>query len=376
MHVLSYWLDARIFGLDPHAARIHTLISTACVAILVYAALLSFGAGVGASVAGALLWLALPATVSIQENLSARQYVEGLGWALAACLALRHVVRSGRRRAPAALLWAAWGAAAMLSKEIYVPTVAAFALLYAGWHRRWLLAVSGPVLAILYLVYRHALLGPVEYPHTPITLEGYLHYLSVLPYTLSASRWGAALLLVLAALAIDAARRHGWSAGRSVLFLAVLLAGGLASVYPTAPAVAVAHETPGTWYRAVFIVSTLVVLAAAYLAGRHASPRLGLASLVIAVAIVLPGTARTRLYWRGRLHAAEDEGRFYLAHPDRLVFSEEDADWFLPGLDRLYGVGSPHAISKNRLTGADVRERLGRYAAIWRRTSAGWGEDP
>ena len=377
MHVLSYWVDVRLFGLEPGPARAHTLLSTVVVTALVYAALLGFGAGVGASAAGALLWLATPATVSIHENLGTRQYLEGLGWALAACLALRHAVRSERTRPGAVALYFVFAAAAMLSKEIYVPTLAAFAALYAGWHRRWLLAASGPAMAILYAAYRRALLGAgAEYPHGTITAAGYARYVSVLPYTLSASPWGAALLVLLAAVAADAVRRDGWSAGRSSALFGSLLAAGLVAVYPTAPAVAMSYQTPGTWYRAVFVVSSLVILAGAYLAGRHASRGLALLSLIAAAAIILPGTLRARAYWRGRLTAAEEEGRFYLAHPERLVYSEEDADWFLPGLDRMYRVPEPHAISKNRLTGDDVRERLAGHATIWRRSDGVWREDP
>jgi hypothetical protein len=231
-------------------------------------------------------------------------------------------------------------------------------------------------MAILYLAYRRALLGPgAEYPHGTITPAEYLRYLSVLPHTLSASRWGVALLIPLAMLAVDAVRRNGWPAGRAVALFATLLIGGIAAVYPTAPSVAISFETPGTWYRAVFIVSSLVMIGGAYLAGRHASRRVALSSLFVAAAIILPGTVRTRSYWRGRLAAAESEGRFYLDHPDRLVFSEEDADWFLPGLDRLYELPGGHSISKNRLTGADVRERLARYSMIWRRSNGVWRED-
>jgi hypothetical protein len=377
MHVLSYWADVRLFGLDPRPARIHNLVATVVVTVLVYAALLAFGAGVGASAAGALLWLAAPATLSVHENLGARQYLEGLGWALAACLALRRAVRCEGRRIAAAALYAAFAAAAMLSKEIYVPTLAAFAALYAGRHRRWLLAASGPAMALLYAAYRRVLLGAgAEYPHGAITTAGYARYVSILPYTLSASRWGAAVLLLLAVLAADAVRRNGRSAGRSLALFGTLLAAGLVAVYPTAPSVAISYETPGTWYRAVFVLSTLVIVAGAYLAGRHASRGLALLSLVAAAAIILPGTLRTRAYWRGRLAAAEDEGRFYLAHPARLVYSEEDADWFLPGLDRMYRVADPHAISKNRTAGDDVRERLERHATIWRRSDGVWREDP
>jgi hypothetical protein len=231
-------------------------------------------------------------------------------------------------------------------------------------------------MAILYLAYRRALLGSgAEYPHGTITPTGYLRYLSVLPHTLSASRWGAALLVVLAILAADAVRRKGWPAARDIALFGALLVAGLAAVYPTAPSVAMAFETPGTWYRAVFILSSLVMIGGAYLAGRYAPRHVALFSLLVAAAIILPGTIRARSYWRARLAAAESEGRFYLEHPDRLVFSEEDADWFLPGLDRLYGLSGGHAISKNRPTGAEVREQLARHPTIWRRSDGVWRED-
>jgi hypothetical protein len=378
MQVLSYWVDTHLFGISPAAARVHDAVATVACAFLISLVLSRFGVPSLTSAFAAVLWLCLPATIAVHEFTSARHYMEGLAWSLAAVCVLEAVCRRppGHSSTGWALLFFLLAAAAMLSKETYAASLAAFAIPYALAHRRFGVAAGAASLVLAYAAYRFAMLGSRDaYPHPALTAGDYLRYLRVLPYTLSAGVLGWILVLILVGAAAWAVKRELRPALRSCLLLATVLAAGLLSAYPTAPAILLTHETPGTWYRAVFLASTVVLLWGAYLLGRYASPRWRLAALLAAAAVILPGTARTRAYWHGRLARSEEEGRFYLAHPDRLVYSEEDANWFLPGLERLYGVPRSHFVTKNQRSGPGARDMLKQFPAIWRFRNGRWETD-
>jgi hypothetical protein len=378
MQILSYWIDTHAFGVSATAARVHDAIATIACAFLVYLVLSTFGAPPATAAVAAGSWLCLPATIAVHEFTSARHYMEGLCWSLAAVCVLQSVCRRPPSKSAArwTLLFILLAAAAMLSKETYAASLATFAIPYAIARRRHGIAGGVAVMLLACVAYRFAMLGSADaYPHPAFAANDYLRYLRALPYTLAAGTWGWILVLVLAAAAADAFRRQTLPAARACLLFGAVLAAGLAAAYPTAPAVLLTHETPGTWYRAVFLASTVTLLWGAYLLGRFATPRWRLAALIVAAVVVLPGTVRTRTYWQARLARSEEEGRFYLAHTDRLVYSEEDADWFLPGLDRLYGVPQSHFVSKNQRRGPAARRMLERFPAIWRYGDGRWKPD-
>lgn len=379
MHVLSYWCDIQLFGISPVAARLHNLVSTALVCGLLFLVLARFGADRVCSAVAAWLWLWLPATIAVHEYLGPRHYIEGLGWSLAACYALYRVCHEppGASAMRDGAFLVVFTVAAILSKEIYVATLPAFIVLYGSWHRRYWTAAMALGLLAGYSWYRAAMLGPhIVYPQPPWSLGEYARYLSVVPYTFAASSAGWVYYGALALGALWAFTREPRSVSRCAILMLAVFAAGLAATYPTAAALLLTHETPGTWYRAAFISCTIAFIAGAYMVGRYASRRVQLAALCIFVAIVAPGMRRTRAYWDGRFARSEAEGRFYLAYPDRLVYSEEEASWFLPGLDRLYGVARPHSVSKYELTGPGVRTMLERFPTIWRYRDAAWAEDP
>lgn len=378
MHVLSYWIDTHLFGISPTAARLHTLVSTLLTCWLLYVVLIRFGADRACSAFAVGLWLCLPATIAVHSFLGSRHYMEGLAWSLAACYFLHRTCQRSSRQLSIGdtFLLLICALAALLSKEIYVTTIPVFLFLYALWHRRYLLSVVAVTLVLACYGYRLAILGSsATYPHANFDVGEYLRYLSVLPYTFSASPWGWAYYGCLAVGVGWAVKREPHSAWKACLLLLTIFVAGLIATYPTAPAVLLTHETPGTWYRAVFISQTLALIAGAYFLGRYAGRRVQVASLCILIAILGPGVERTRAYWTSRFARSEAEGRFYLAYPERLVYSEEDADWFLPGLERLYGVRSSHYVSKTQLTSAHARSMLQQFSTIWRHRDGPWVKD-
>ena len=61
----------------------------------------------------------------------------------------------------------------------------------------------------------------------------------------------------------------------------------------------------------------------------------------------LPGTERTRQLWHTRMVRAEQEGKFYLENPGKLLYSEEDASWYIVGINEMYNVQQEHYINKH-----------------------------
>src|SRR5262245_48046173 len=133
MQVLSYWIDTHAFGVSPIAARIHDAVATAACVLLMFLVLSRFRVPPGTSPAAACLWLCPPATIAVREFTSARHYMEGLGWSLAAVCVLEAVCRRrpGESTGGLGLVFFLLAAAAMLTKETYAVSVAAFAFLYA-----------------------------------------------------------------------------------------------------------------------------------------------------------------------------------------------------------------------------------------------------
>jgi hypothetical protein len=378
MQLLSFWLDVHLWGVSPTAAYLHSLLSTLVTALLLSLVLARLTRSPGVSAAVALVWVALPSTIAVHSYLGTRHYIEGLGWSLAACTCLLRICQRPPHEAGIrdTLLLVLFAAAAMLSKEIYVTVLPAFIFLYALNHRRYALGAAAPALLLAYAGYRLALLGPaLAYPVLPVSSRDYLRYLAVLPYTFAANAGGYGWYACLAGGAVWALVRERQSASKDLLLLFSLFSAGLLATYPTVAAVLPTYRTPGTWYRAVFISSTLALVAGCYLLARYAARSVQVAAFCLLIGILIPGIRATQAYWEGRFARAEAEGKFYLTHPDKLVYSEEDAYWFLPGLERLYGVARSHYINKSDIGNAHTKAMLATFSTIWRYREGAWTED-
>jgi hypothetical protein len=378
MQLLSYWFDVHLFGVSPLAASLHSLLSTTLTALLLYLVLSRFTANAIASACLAVVWLCLPSTIAVHSFIGTRHYMEGLGWSLAACYWLH---RLGERpesdpgiRDSAFLL--ACSCAALLTKELYVIVLPSFLFVYSLARRRHFISVASVALVLAYAGYRVAILDPtVTYPLPRVHAGEYLRYLSVLPYTLVAHRGGYLYYAGLVGGCLLLLLRHRPPVRGVLLFLAGLWLAALLPAYPTATAVLNTYRTPGTWYRAVFLHNTMALVAGGYLLVRYVGPHVQVPALCILAGLLLPGVQSTRAYWEERSERSEREGKFYLANPDKLVYGEEDAAWFLPGLDRLYGVARSHQINKSEIASEHTKQMLSVFPTIWRYRDGRWGTD-
>ncbi|MFC1601702.1 hypothetical protein ACFL34_05080 [Candidatus Sumerlaeota bacterium] len=91
--------------------------------------------------------------------------------------------------------------------------------------------------------------------------------------------------------------------------------------------------------------------------------------------MLLPGVYKTHAYWGERFQRSEMEGKFYLANPDKLIYSEEAAHWFLPGLTELYSVTQSHFVCDKFMVSEQSREMLNSFSTIWRYREGEFVED-
>lgn len=369
MQLLSYWFDIKFFGVSPFAANLHSVISLTLTTALLYVIFRRITGDRVGSACVSLLWICLPSTIAVHYFISARHYVEGFGWSLFSCwLVLRLCSLPDKQKSYFKIIAiCACVLAAMLSKEIYVTTLPSFVFCYSISKKQYVLGASQIIIVVAYICYRFLLIGGVgKYPGGLADGITYLKYLKILPYTLTANNGG---YIILGGAAIGCAwllvtRFHEV---KRVMFMAILLiVTALVPLYPTSSKVLKAFTIPGTWYRATFILDTLIFLSAGYLLLQFTSRLHQAICLYIFMIILIPGTQITREYWNYRLFNAENEARFYLNNPDKLLLSEERAAWYLPGIDKLYGVSRPHYISYQYLEGDHARKMIQQFPTIWR----------
>jgi hypothetical protein len=80
------------------------------------------------------------------------------------------------------------------------------------------------------------------------------------------------------------------------------------------------------------------------LAVRATTRRYQIAFAAIALAALIPGAEKTRRLWSAMSASAEREGKFYLNNPDKVLLSRQEAWWFIPGVHKMYRVGTQHYI--------------------------------
>ena len=297
-----------------------------------------------------VVWVLLPSTSVVVQFLSTRHYLEGMLFsALALCL-LQHGARIG------ALMAMATG---MLCKETYAVLIPAIVLLYAWRLRDRGLALSTAAIVCVYAVYRYWMLGPaLSYDMPLLTLGQYLKFLSKLPYSLSSNYGGYGLCGAIAGLSYYFARRSRDNL-RTILFFLATLALSLGPIFPASWPLYGTIRSPDPWYRILFLLNTVVILFGGYVAVRSLSRRMQLALAILAFAIMIPGAEKTRRLWAEMTASAEREGNFYLNNPDKTLLSEQVAWWFIPGVDQMYQVKTPHYVLLKDLSDIHWERRYG-----------------
>jgi hypothetical protein len=328
------------------------------------------------AIALSLLWLCLPATIVVNEFLSTRHYLEGTAASLLAVAVAQNIAQGvARENARMIALLCVTLGCAMLFKEVFAITVPLFIAIYLHESGRNRAAISALLLIIPYIAYRYWVFGSGVRWGAPFLGPGeYLHYLSRLPSVLAGNYGGHALVALFAGMLIVFGRSQK-KLGRILAYAFLLLASALVVIYPVAyPVYHFGHEH-GTWLRALHLLSSGLLLAGGvfFCHLQHRYVRVSIALLTAAVLVC--GAVATRNEWERLMLHAEREGKFYLAHPDRLIYSEVPAGFYLGGLELLYDVPVRHYILSSERN-HPPRNELERHQTIWRMVNGKFQPDP
>lgn len=375
MQLLSVWGDVKFFGFQPLAAYLHSLVSFLVALCFMYSVLVEWTKQKAISFGGCVLWMLLPSTISIHEFNSARHYMEGLVFFLSVVwLLLRHRESSNDYWSITCLI-VLLSLCSMLSKEIYATTVPTLLMLAGIFRRnyRWMgLALA---LIVLYALYRFWIIGSgLDYTMPLVGMADYILLLQRFPYMLTASNLGYFVYFGIAILTIAVVRRE--QTARKTLLLAISLGGAaLVALYPVTYALLLSYDNPGTWYRAPFLINTMVVMWLVYIISYFKSNFVQLISIVLIGLMVLPGTRQAQHQWLQRKLSSDREADFYLGNPDKLVYSEVDAPWFLEGISRMYAVSPWHYLHVSTQDSDLSAQMLSTHSTIWRYQSGQYVAD-
>jgi hypothetical protein len=373
MQVLSYWVDVRLAGFSPGFAYGHQICSFLLTLLLFYLLLARYLRDRTAALVGTLVWALLPATAVVLQFLATRHYMEGLLFsALSLYLADRLFDRDGPLRWWKYVAVLAPAAIGMLYKEIYAPIVPVLLLAHSWKRRDQRLVVLTAATALGYAFYRSWVLAfDLRYDQVPLlTPWEYVRFLSKLPYTFS-SNYGSYLIFGLCmALYLYALLRRKDAAGMCVCFLGVIIV-SLLAIFPVSYPLYGLIRRPDPWYRIVFLLNSIIVGFTTCIVVRYTGRRVQGVLAVVTLAVLLPGIVKTRGLWTELTDSAEREGKFYLSNPDKLLLSEQEAWWFLPGVNQMYDVRPPHYVLLKDL--ATTRIKPG--TALWRFTDGHFVQD-
>ncbi len=365
---LTFWVDRQVSAMSPMPAYLHSALSLWLAACAFYLLMARFLARPYALVT-ALLWLLLPSTVVAIEFLSTRHYLEGFLFSLVAVYAgLKAVECPGQRGRRALALSLAAYLLACTTKEVYVSAtfVALFCLFLD--RRRW------PALGLLigcgvaYAAYRLVSLPSAAKASGAAFAAHYHLFLARWPYMFSGHE-GGYLLLVAAVVVLGLVlykRRLGW---RALVYGGGLGAVMLLTIFPVSEHITDAYRELGTWYRVIFLFNGFALFAGAYLVARLRLRWLAQALAVVTALSLMLGAWRTSRNWDASKAKHTLEARFYIDHPDRLLYSNLPAFWYLYGIHHLYQPElEPHYITYRDLAEC---ERLTRYQTVWTRGERG-----
>ena len=369
MQMLSYWFDMDFLGIDPLLAYAHSILAYMAAMALIFLVLDQVLSDRLLAGIGALTWGLLPSTLAVMQFIATRHYMEGLIWfLLVVYLVLRNSRSETAIRRHSLVLLGVLGFLAMLSKEIYAALLPTFLFLNGlGKKHQRSLALLAVGLAGMYFGYRVYIFGlEVRYPVAMPTVLEYLKFLGIIPYTFSANTFGYLFVIALAALIYLDIRKDKTNGLMRLIYFFIFLGVILLVLLPTSLPVLFTYKDPGTWYRAPFAYNTLLIFWLFYMVERVLARKQAIALAVIALAIMLPGSYKTRSYWESRMERAKAEAFFYLENPNKLMLTEEPAFWFIPGVEALYRIDSPHYIQWQFRDGDHAKAMLANWNNIWR----------
>jgi len=373
---ISFWLDSKVAYRNLFFAQVHNVIILAATLVMFFLVLRNLGLKPLTSSVILLLWLLSPATIVVSGWLAARHHLEGLLWSFGAVFAAQKLAHGDwRESTPRITMLLFLLGVAALYKETFAITVPLGTGLYL-WHRhRRFAALSCASLLFIYCGYRCYMLGfTARYDAPLLSSVGFVEFLARLPYILAGNAGGYAVLAI-GLVPIVLMKRRGELRARVVVYAIMVIGSSLAVIYPGMYALHRDWLAPGTWIRIVLLLQTGLLMGAGYLFSRLHAPSLGLIAAAVALPIAASGGIVAQKKWEVLRTRYEVEGKYYLNHPDRLLYSEVPSSWYLDGIRTLYAIPVRHHISRDDQTKV-LAELLAEYREVWRYSAGEFVEDP
>jgi len=364
MSGITTWVDSHIAFRSVRLAQFHHCLSLSVVLTLLFANFVESGLSRLEAALLTALWLMFPSTVIVNGLLAARHHLEGLLWSLAAILTIQKLVHRKQSGVVALPLGLFLMALAMLSKETYalfLPPLL-FALLWLD--RRKAAALSYAAIIPFYIVYRTWAVGLTARYHAPLVTPGeFVSLLLRLPY-IAVGNWtgyfAAAVLIGFAGVALYRRR----PTLDLIIVISALIVCAVAPLYPIAYQLTNEWRAHDTWSRALLITDTALLWGGALLLARGRMRVIQRFILLLVVPGIVAGGLVTAGSWNQTARLYAREGKFYLHHPDRLLYSESPAFWFLEGVRHLYKVPSRHHVAVHDPS-LPLDQQLANFQTIW-----------
>jgi hypothetical protein len=373
---VSEWIDSSIAYRSVRFATWHNAVSLALILFLFFHILRRFAFTTGATVILVGLWLCLPATIAVNEFLSTRHYLEGFAAGLLAIIVAQSLaIGSWPENWKSIAVLSIATAHALLYKEVFAIATPVFLAFYLGAYGRRHAAAAILVVLGLFFAYRFWVFGAnVSYGLPFLGPSDYLRFLGRMPYIM-VGNFGGYLLIALICVAFMASYRHRPIPLFTIAGGLFLLAAELAVIYPISFSINQDWLQRGTWDRGLFVLSTTLLLIGGYLVARMQFTKRNVLVVILAFSVLIPGAVRATQSWHRVMIRYKREGKFYLEHPDRLLYSELPARWYFGGLIGLYDIPVRHHVlvaERNRIS----RKEIERFSTIWRFADGKFVPDP
>ncbi len=338
MQHLSFWIDAQIAPFSVKIAYLHNIIlfMLTAGALYVFARRLLKSASVAAILVA--IWMCLPSTIATHEFLSARCYMEGLLYSVLAVLMTQNLINNpkSKNRGWWRALTGLFCLLATLSKEFYPTSTLAFVFLLLLFNRAYRELAIPVAVGLFYAVFRlYMLKFDLTYGHTPLSVAEYLTFLGKIPFIFAGGFGGYAIFaaVVLIALISTTMRQNKWL----YAFIVVNILIALLTIFPVSDALDLRWKTFGTWYRSPFVLNTVLLFSGAVIAAVSKHKKYAVPVYLILLLTIIPsGSEETRRAWNTMKKQNKANGEFIVDHPDKILFANEPAKWFLPGVAALY----------------------------------------
>ncbi|HEY1583853.1 MAG TPA: hypothetical protein VGF73_12220 [Chthoniobacterales bacterium] len=372
---ISEWIDGAFAYRSVTFAHWHNVASLTATLWLGFHVLRHFSVSRPGALFICVLWLFLPPTIVVNEFLAARHYLEGFAVSLLA-VGIAQEIAQGR--------WTEDGlsigklyltlATAMLFKEIFAITVPLFIFIYLYEAKRYRGAIGAVVLVPFYLLYRYLSFGAgVSWGSPFLGPMAYLRYLTHLPYAMAGNCGGYLLLIFFGLALVGFARKRGRPI-RVFGYATLLIASNLVVIYPVSYPLSHEWMENGAWDRVLFPLDSGLLFAGGIFWFQAFNPQVRRLGGGLALIILLCGAVVTREKWQVMMAQYRREGLFYLAHPDRLLYSEVRAAFFLDGVRELYNIPKRHhVLSVNRTK--PPTDIIAGHTTIWRLVDGKFRQD-